>query len=108
MLENIPSEILYFIFNITIHPYNNYYYIMKLIYLKINKFKILDLIKNKKMICYYCDLVFDKKELIKDGGYCSSEKKPICKLHFFNCRLCKKIHDFYQHSFIRDCCLICK
>lgn len=108
MLYNFPNEILDLIFDKVIHPSNNYFFIIKSISKYINNCNIIEKIKNKKLICYYCLNIFNKEYVIYNGGYCSTSNKPICKQHYYICRICNLKHDFYQHSFLCDCCLNCK
>ena len=108
MLINLPNELLYFIVDLVIEPYNNFYFIINLLSKKITINKNYKNIREKKIICYYCKLVFDNIIIIKNGGYCSMKNLPLCSMHYYICRYCNKRHDFYEHSFLNDSCINCK
>ena len=95
MFNKLPDDIINIIFSNIIHPYNNFYYILMLV----NKININFLLFFKqRMICHICK---------KKGFYCLNKKKSICKTHCYICRLCNKIIDVYNYSFLNNSCFNC-
>ncbi len=110
MFYNLPNDLIFYILDFIIHPYNYYYSKTYSIGKKIkyifneNKNSI-----DKKLICNYCKIVHNQINFINgNGGYCSSNKLPICQKHFLICNRCNLKVDFYQYSFLGNCCFKCK
>lgn len=105
MLEKLPDELIYMIFDIIIEPYNNFYYILKESFIDYNN--IIVNIGKHKMICYLCLQLYNKIVFIKNGCYCGKNHKPICRKHIYNCISCQKNIDIHNYSIMTKKCLRC-
>lgn len=102
LIYDIPIELLHLILLYTIHPDNNYYYLLLMICRnKTIKNTILE-INEKIMKCSIC-----KSYICGDGIYCSKYNKPICNIHILYCNNCDNIVDIYQYSILFGKCMVC-
>ena len=102
-IYDIPIELLNLILLFTIHPYNNYNYLLLLVFRnKTIKNTIIEINKNR-MICSICQICIQS-----NGRYCSQNNKPICSIHFLFCINCNSNVDIYQYSILFDKCIRCK
>ena len=102
MIQDLPIEMLNLIFLFTIHPYNNYHYILLLVFNnRIIRNTILAL-KQIRMKCSICD-----KNIYNNGVYCSQNNKPICCIHILFCKKCNTNVDIYQYSLLFEQCRSC-
>lgn len=103
LIDNIPIEIFNLILLDTIHPYNNFHYLLLLVFRdKKIRNTILEINRNR-MYCSIC-----KTYIYKNGTYCSLNNKPICCLHMLYCNDCNSEVDIYQYSMLFSQCILCK